>query len=67
MAQRVADYALFFSRDRLTQHRVVGLLSAAFSEKSGSFEAKVPICAWDEAGDLLSETSPAAPLSKLAR
>ena len=43
---RVAEYALIFTREAGSRHRVLGLLSSAFSGSAGAKQTKLPLCSW---------------------
>ena len=42
----MAEYALIFTREAGSRHRVLGLLSSAFSGSAGAKQTKLPLCSW---------------------
>ena len=68
---RVAEYALIFTREAGSRHRVLGLLSSAFSESAGAKQTKLPLCSWLPEGGpeaILTEAkTEAAPLDRESR
>ena len=67
----MAEYALIFTREAGTRHRVLGLLSSAFSESAGAKQTKLPLCSWRAEGGpeaILTEAkTEAAPLDRESR
>ena len=68
---RVAEYALIFTREAGSRHRVLGLLSSAFSGSAGAKQTKLPLCSWLAEGGpeaILTEArTEAAPLDPESR
>ena len=67
----MAEYALIFTREAGSRHRVLGLLSSAFSESAGAKQTKLPLCSWLPEGGpeaILTEAkTEAAPLDHESR
>ena len=67
----MAEYALIFTREAGSCHRVLGLLSSAFSGSAGAKQTKLPLCSWLAEGGpeaILTEArTEAAPLDPESR